>query len=116
MATRELKQPQADLDACPCVDGGHWWDRTNAVYHVKQRGALRGMAVRTLRCVTCDSTKDQPLTWDGRVAGHSVYDLTDTYIENARLLGDHFDRAPNMRKVALERAHRELADELAESA
>ena len=120
MATRRpaLVEPvnQADLAACPCVDGGHWWDIANATYHVKQKGSLRGMAVRTLMCVRCDSTKDQPLTWDGRVAGHSTYDLTETYIENARLLGDHFDRAPNMRKVALERARRDLRDELAESA
>jgi len=105
-----------DLEACPCVDGGHWWDIAHAVYHVKQKGALRGMAVRTLTCVRCDSTKDQPLTWDGRVAGHSSYDLTDIYIENARALGDHFDRAPNMRKVALERARKSLADQMVESA
>ena len=110
------RAPQVDLEACPCVDGGHWWDRSHAVYHVKQKGALRGMAVRTMTCVNCESSKDQPLTWDGRVAGGSVYDLTETYIENARLLGDHHDRAPAMRKVYLERARRDLRDELAESA
>jgi hypothetical protein len=110
------KAPAVDLEACPCVDGGHWFDTENAVYRVKQKGALRGMAVRTMTCVRCHTNKDQPLTWDGRVAGHSTYDHDESYIENARLLGDHFDRAPNMRKVALDRARKALADELVESA
>jgi hypothetical protein len=108
-----------DLEACPCVDGGHWFDpfAETTVYHVKQKGALRGMAVRTMTCERYGVPKDQPLTWDGRIAGGSTYDYSaTTYIEEARKLGDHHDRAPAMRKVLLDRARRDLADELAESA
>jgi hypothetical protein len=73
------------------------------------------MAVRTMSCLACESTKDQPLTWDGRIAGGSTYEYTETYIENARLLGDHHDRAPAMRKIALDRARVELRDEMQEA-
>ena len=95
---------KVDLEACPCVDGGHWWDRANAVFHTKKKGKLRGIAVRTLVCLTCGSSKDQPLMWNGRIAGAPVYDLSEPYIEAARALGDHHDRGRVYREEQLRRA------------
>lgn len=98
-----------DLESCPCVDGGHWWDRANAVFHIKQKGKLRGIAVRTMVCITCASSKDQPLMWNGRLAGGTVYDLNPDYIENARGLdSDMHERSRVYREEQLRRARSQL--------
>ena len=92
-----------DLESVRCVEG-HVWDWDNAVYQRATKGILRGLPVRSVPCEKCRSTKDEHMSWNGRVLSRS-YDLEPEYIETARRLDDDMhERRYQYRRLRLLRA------------
>lgn len=85
-----------DIDAVTCVDLGHHWVET--FYGRCPTGRLKGLPIRACVCETCGSGRLDHLNWAGRVTSRA-YDHEDSYIENARMLGEF-----NERRMALRRA------------
>ena len=74
-----------DLEAVTCVDLGHHWRQTYLGRAAS--GKLRGLPIRQVTCDHCGSTRQDYLTWGGRVTSRT-YELDDNYITNARRLDD----------------------------
>jgi hypothetical protein len=93
-----------DIDAVQCADTGHKW--TEVFYGRATFGQLKGLPVRIVCCDECNSSRLDHLTWSGKVTSR-VYDLEDSYIDNARKLGDYPERRMAMRRAKAVRMKKE---------
>jgi hypothetical protein len=99
-----MARKRLDFAAVKCVDTGHHWDE---VYFGRaDRGFLKGMPVRINVCATCHSQRLDHLTWDGDVTSRQ-YAWDESYLLNARMLGDHPERRKKLRKAKAQRMKRE---------
>lgn len=98
---------EVDLDAVLCADVGHHW-RIMQVERGERRTSVSS-AERQMICMTCGTLQVQAVAWDGHVV-QRWYEYDETYITNARGLGDTpGERRARYRAEQLRRARQEWA-------
>jgi len=99
-----------DLEACACVDTRHHMVQSGPWFFI-EAGPLRRIPVRTMVCLVCSTKRIEHCRSDGTRVGNPDYEHDPAYIDNARKLGEYWERAKNYRA---EHQRRQRAAERAE--